>query len=105
MYIRHLHGYLPYFYTIFIKVTSKKEMLALKLAIQIKDFLQQEKNQITQILGPAPYYIKRINNEYSYQLALKYKNDPSMLKALRKVMQLTQKKASQVKIQISHLTR
>lgn len=104
MTVRHIHGYLPYFYTIFIKVTSKKEMLALKSAMQIRDFLAQQKNQVTQILGPAPYYIKRINNEYSYQLALKYKQDPTMLAALRKVMRSTQKDVRQVKIQISHLT-
>ncbi|BDR56084.1 primosomal protein N' [Xylocopilactobacillus apis] len=104
MYVRHLYGYLPYYYTIFLKITSKEEMLALKTALQIKETLEKNKEAQTEILGPAPYYIKRINNEYTYQLSLKYKKDELIKTTLQEIMSKTQKNANKVKISISHIT-
>ncbi|BDR58155.1 primosomal protein N' [Xylocopilactobacillus apicola] len=103
MYLRRLHGYLPYYYTIFIKVTSKEEMLALKTALDLQKLLSENKNEQTQILGPAPYYIKRINNEYTYQLALKYKKDEKMKMTLHEIIDQTQSN-NKVKINISNVT-
>lgn len=104
MYMRRMRGYLPYFYSIFIKITSKDEMMALKTALEIKDFLTKNQNESTQILGPAPYYIKRINNEYTYQISLKYKKDDAIKTAIHEIIFKTQKNANKVKISISHIT-
>ena len=58
----------------------KKVMEASK---HIHQILLQHLTDRALVLGPSPAAIARINNEHRFQILVKYKSEPELLKALQ----------------------
>ena len=71
--IRRKLGYPPYYYICLIKVISKDYEKASDTSINISKYLRENiKNDI--VLGPSCANIFKMNNEYRFQIIIKYKN-------------------------------
>lgn len=71
--IRKKLNYPPYCYICLIRIISKDYDKASKMSYKIGDYLKQKITDET-ILGPATANIFKINNEYRFQIIIKYKN-------------------------------
>ncbi|MFT9456835.1 MAG: primosomal protein N' [Liquorilactobacillus hordei] len=91
MNIRHQNGYPPYFYTIQITASAKEEGLAAKKIYQIYAELKASLSTRAIILGPTPKAIVRINNQFYYQLIIKYKQESNLSTVLDAILQKSQK--------------
>ncbi len=60
MHVRHEGNYPPYFFTVLISISAKKEQNAAREAFRIKRYLMQHLGQETIILGPSPSAISRL---------------------------------------------
>ncbi|AVQ32819.1 primosomal protein N' [Staphylococcus muscae] len=83
MQFRQLAKYPPYFFLINFTVTHEKMKVALQAATHVHQTLLQHVTEKAFILGPAPAALSRINNEYRFQILLKYKHEPGLIDALR----------------------
>lgn len=95
MAIRHQGGYPPYYYTILISVNHKQEDQTVQKIYQIQNWLQPQLSPTAIMLGPTARMITRINNQYYYQLIIKYKSEPQLLKALQTLIMKMQSKTNQ----------
>ncbi len=91
MNVRHQNGYPPYFYTVQITASAKEEGLAAKKIYQIYAELKSSLSPKSIILGPTPKAIMRINNQFYYQLIIKYKKELNLDAALNTILQKSQK--------------
>lgn len=92
--IRHQGGYPPYYYTILISVNHRQEDQAVQKIYQIQNWLQPQLSEAAIVLGPTARMITRINNQYYYQLIIKYKSEPRLLKALQTLIMKMQSKTN-----------
>lgn len=83
MRFRQLAKYPPYFYLINFTITHEKMKVALQAATHVHQILLQHLTERAFILGPAPAALSRINNEFRFQILLKYKSEPGLIDALR----------------------
>ncbi|KRM90691.1 DNA replication factor Y [Liquorilactobacillus cacaonum DSM 21116] len=95
MLVRHQNGYPPYFYTIQVTANAKEEGVAAKKIYQIYAELKAALSAESIILGPTPKAVLRINNQFYYQLIIKYKNEPMLDRALNNILQKSQKDEQQ----------
>ena len=81
MKIRKTLGYPPYYYICLIRISSKDYNKSSETSIKISKYLKDNlKNTI--ILGPSVSNIFKLNNNYRFQIILKYKNVNDILKQL-----------------------
>ncbi len=85
---RHKLDYPPYYYLTSIKIASKDYDLASKEIIKVKKHLEKNLNKSTIILGPTTASVFKINNVYRFQIILKYKREPNMMKTLKELDEL-----------------
>ena len=85
MNIRKILKYPPYYYLIGIKVISKDYEIASKEANKITNILKNNIGDNTIILGPTTASIFKINNNYRFQIIIKYKKDTNLFEALKKI--------------------
>ncbi len=85
---RHKLDYPPYYYLTSIKIASKDYDLASKEIIKVKKHLEKNLNKSTIILGPTTASMFKINNVYRFQIILKYKREPNMMKTLKELDEL-----------------
>ncbi|MDO5376606.1 MAG: primosomal protein N' [Staphylococcus rostri] len=83
MSFRQLAKYPPYFFLINFTITHEKMKVALQAASHVHQILLQHLTEKAFILGPAPAALSRINNEFRFQILLKYKSEPELIHALR----------------------
>lgn len=93
MKVRQQGKYSPYYYTVKITISSKEETQALKVAYEIQQTLVNQLSEQTIILGPTPKMIKRVNNQYYYQLIVKYRREPELHLTLTDLLYDAQNKA------------
>lgn len=86
MLFRHQSGYPPYFYLIKISVSHHSQAQAFKLAFQIAQQIKPVLTPPEQLLGPTEPTIARIKNRYSYQIVIKYRINPNLLKTLHQIV-------------------
>ena len=73
MKIRKILKYPPYYYICSIKIISKDYNLASKSSYDVVNYLKQNiKNEI--ILGPSVCNVFKLNNNYRFQIIIKYKD-------------------------------
>ena len=82
---RHKLDYPPYYFLTSIKTSSKDYDLASKEIIKVKNYLEKNLNKDTIILGPTTATMFKINNIYRFQIILKYKKDPNIMKTLKEL--------------------
>ncbi len=92
MKVRYQGNYPPFFFTNLISVASKNEQNAAKEAFAIKRILMRNLHAPTIILGPTPSAISKINNQYYYQILVKYKREPKLNELLHQIQDLAQEK-------------
>ena len=85
---RHKLDYPPYYYLTSIKIASKDYDLASKEIIKVKKHLEKNLSNDTIILGPTTASMFKLNNIYRFQIILKYKKDPNIMKVLKELDEL-----------------
>lgn len=70
--IRRQLGYPPYYFTIGITLSHKKEEEVVKRAYEVMNILRSGLSDTSNILGPTPKPIARTHNLYHYQILIKY---------------------------------
>lgn len=80
--IRKKLNYPPYYNICLIKLIGMDYDLVNNEALKIRNYLTNQKNNIT-ILGPSPCMIPKIHNKYYIQIIIKYKNLKSIYNDLQ----------------------
>ena len=84
MKIRKILKYPPYYYVCLIKIISKDYNLASKSSYDVVNYLKQNiKNEI--ILGPSVCNVFKLNNNYRFQIIIKYKDVNNILEYLTNI--------------------
>lgn len=92
MHVRHDGKYPPYYYTIKLTGNSPSENQTASEMFGILTFLKDNLSKQAIILGPTPKAITRINNQYYYQIIIKYRKEPNLKKTLDQILVDSQKK-------------
>ena len=83
MNIRKKLNYPPYYYIVGIKVCSKDYELASKNATKIANYLKNNIDRTSILLGPSTASMFRLNNIYRFQITIKYKFDNKLFNAIK----------------------
>ena len=101
--IRRQLGYPPYYFTIGITLSQKKEEEVIKRAYQVMEILRSVLSDASIILGPTPKPIARTHNLYHYQILIKYRLEDELASTLNQVLALTQEREnSELRLSIDH---
>lgn len=82
MQFRKVGKYPPYFYLVNLVFSQEDMKKVLLESRHIHEVLLQHLTPGSFVLGPAPCAIGRINNQYRFQIIIKFKSEPELLKAL-----------------------
>lgn len=88
MNLRKMMSYPPYYYLISIKIISKSYDESAKESNKVFKYLKNMINENSVILGPTTANPFKINNNYRFQIIIKYKKDNSIYKALNELNDL-----------------
>ena len=103
MSIRRQLGYPPYYFTIGITLSHKKEEEVVKRAYEVMGILRSGLSETSKILGPTPKPIARTHNLYHYQILIKYRLEDKLGPTLNRVLALTQEREnSELRLSIDH---
>lgn len=103
MRIRRQLGYPPYYFTIGITLSHKKEEEVVKRAYEVMEILRSGLSDTSKILGPTPKPIARTHNLYHYQILIKYRIEDELASTLNQVLALTQEREnSELRLSIDH---
>ncbi|MCO6541652.1 MAG: primosomal protein N' [Lactobacillus sp.] len=86
MQFRHQAGYPPYYYLIKITISHHSQAQAFKMAYNIAKQVRTVLKKDEQLLGPTEPTIARIKNRYYYQIVIKYRINPNLLKVLHQIV-------------------
>ena len=101
--IRRQLGYPPYYFTIGITLSHKKEEEVVKRAYEVMEILRSGLSDASIILGPTPKPIARTHNLYHYQILIKYRLEDELASTLNQVLALTQEREnSELRLSIDH---
>lgn len=101
--IRRQLGYPPYYFTIGITLSHKKEEEVVKRAYEVMNILRLGLSDTSKILGPTPKPIARTHNLYHYQILIKYRLEDELGPTLNQVLALTQEREnSELRLSIDH---
>lgn len=101
--IRRQLGYPPYYFTIGITLSHKKEEEVVKRAYEVINILRSGLSENSNILGPTPKPIARTHNLYHYQILIKYRLEDELGPTLNQVLALTQEREnSELRLSIDH---
>ena len=101
--IRRQLGYPPYYFTIGITLSHKKEEVVVKRAYEVMNILRSGLSETSKILGPTPKPIARTHNLYHYQILIKYRLEDELGPTLNQVLALTQEREnSEFRLSIDH---
>ncbi|OFL53243.1 primosomal protein N' [Streptococcus sp. HMSC073F11] len=101
--IRRQLGYPPYYFTIGITLSHKKEEEVVKRAYEVMSVLRSGLSETSKILGPTPKPIARTHNLYHYQILIKYRLEDELGPTLNRVLALTQEREnSELRLSIDH---
>ncbi|RIL73055.1 primosomal protein N' [Staphylococcus devriesei] len=80
---RKLGKYPPYYFLVNFTISHKNMKKVMEASKHIHQVLLQHLTDKALVLGPSPAAIARINNEHRFQILVKYKREPELLKALQ----------------------
>lgn len=86
--IRKKLNYPPYCFITLIKVSSKDFNYGINEAKKISLFLRKNLSNTTSILGPSIASVLKVNNNYNFQVIIKYKKDEKLYPALNSLIKL-----------------
>ncbi len=85
MNIRKILKYPPYYYLVSLKIISKDYKTSLDNATKICDYLKQNIDSTSIVLGPTTANLFKFNNTYRFQIVIKYRFDDKLMKALNEI--------------------
>lgn len=85
MNIRKILKYPPYYYLVGVKICSKDYKLASINATKVGEFLKQNIDKSSIILGPSTASNFKLKNIYRFSIIIKYRFDDSLKKALKEL--------------------
>ncbi len=85
MIIRRNLKYPPFYYIVYIRVSSKDNNICYKEALKIKKSLEKYLNEAI-ILGPSAASLFKLNNIYRYGIIIKYKRQDNLIDILNKMI-------------------
>lgn len=88
MMVRKKLNYPPYCFITLIKITSKDFDYGINEAKKVSIFLRNNLSSTTSILGPSIASVLKINNNYNFQVILKYKKDDKLYKTLNELIKI-----------------
>lgn len=80
---RKMGKYPPYFFLINFTIAHKEMKKVMEASKHIHKILLQHLTDKALVLGPSPAALSRINNEYRFQILVKYKSEPALHEALK----------------------
>ncbi|MCH8646152.1 primosomal protein N' [Staphylococcus lugdunensis] len=80
---RKLGKYPPYYFLINFTISHKEMKKVMEASKHIHHILLQHLTSKSYVLGPSPAALSRINNEYRFQILVKYKREPELLTTLQ----------------------
>lgn len=80
---RKIGKYPPYFFLINFTISHKEMKKVMEASKHIHKILLQHLTDKALVLGPSPAALSRINNEYRFQILVKYKREPALHEALK----------------------
>ncbi|ARD74238.1 primosomal protein N' [Staphylococcus xylosus] len=80
---RKMGKYPPYFFLINFTIAHKEMKKVMEASKHIHKILLQHLTNKALVLGPSPAALSRINNEYRFQILVKYKSEPALHEALK----------------------
>ncbi|MGD6816221.1 primosomal protein N' [Metabacillus sp. 84] len=98
---RKQHAYPPFFFLAVVNVSHPDLLKTADVMESIAQFLKQNLDRDTKVLGPVASPIPRIKNRYRYQCMLKYKRDEKLIPVLRKIMDRYQQEMARDDLAIS----
>ena len=98
MNIRRKLGYPPYYYLVSIKVISPKYELARDESMKVANKLKKDLNNSI-VLGPSVSNVFKVNNQYRFNIIIKYKKEDNLYKVLEQIIDYY-KSNSKIKIDI-----
>jgi len=81
--IRRILKYPPYYYLTSLKVISNDYNLALENATKVCDYLKKNIDETSVVLGPTTASLFKFNNNYRFQIVVKYRFDNKLINALK----------------------
>ena len=97
--IRKKLYYPPYCFITLIKITSKDFNYGINEAKKVASFLKNNLSNTTIVLGPSMANVLRINNNYNFQVILKYKKDDKLYNSLNNLIKIYEGN-SKIKIEL-----
>lgn len=98
---RKSHLYPPYYYISLITVSHENLMKVVSVTEKITSYISSHISKEAIVLGPVASPIARIKNRYRYQCLVKYKQEPSLAKTLKTILDHYQQEAATSGLQIS----
>lgn len=87
--IRRLSGYPPYYFTVQLTASHQEEKVACQTIFQFYRLLKEKLSPQAIFIGPSPKAILRINNQYYYQVLIKYKHEEQLAQLLHFIQEQT----------------
>ncbi|HEX5564260.1 MAG TPA: primosomal protein N', partial [Sporosarcina sp.] len=85
---RKLFGYPPFYFITLVQFTHEDVLTVADYAERATGFLRENLSSDTVIIGPTASAISRVNNRYRYQCLIKYKKEPKLTEALKKLIRM-----------------
>lgn len=85
MAFRRLARYSPYYFHVLFTVSHEQVGKCLEATTHIHKELVDSVTDKAIIVGPSPSPIERINNQYRFQILLKYKSEPNLIDVLHRI--------------------
>lgn len=83
MNIRRILKYPPYYYLVSLKIVSGDYNVALTNATKVCDYLKEKIDSSSVVLGPTTASLFKFNNNYRFQIVVKYRYDEKLVNALK----------------------
>ncbi|GIN18994.1 primosomal protein N' [Siminovitchia fordii] len=101
MSMRKIGSYPPFYYLALVTVTHEDLMQAVAVTEKISNYLKSKISEEAILLGPVASPIPKINDRYRYQCLIKYKREPNLFSALRKILEHYNPQASRDALSIT----
>ena len=85
MKFRQVARYSPYYFHVLFTVSHPLMKRVIEGSHYVHQALTRELSTRAIIIGPAPSPIERINNQYRFQILLKYKSEPTLIDMLKEL--------------------
>jgi primosomal protein N' (replication factor Y) (superfamily II helicase) len=101
MVMRKMGRYPPFYYLALIHVSHEDLMKVISVCEKITSYMKTQLSEEAIILGPTVSPIPRINDRYRYQCLIKYKREPGLIPALKKILDFYMKERNSENVYVS----